>query len=409
MVSPTTPPGELPLSGLRVLDVTRYVAGSYTTMLLAALGADVIKVEDVREGDPYRAQGTARVDGDSALFLGLNTGKRSLSIDLARPETREILDGLLAQSDFLVENARPGSLAKFNLDYESVHSRFPRVIYVSISGYGAVGPQSTKGGFDLILQAESGVMSVTGEPDGPPTKVGTPLLDIGAGVSAVTAALAALYQRERTGQGCHVSSSLLQFALATFASTVTTSLASGDFPTRLGSHSPTFAPYGAFQTADDYIVLAGAGNDRLWVKLCEALNRADVLDDPRFSSNADRVRHRQALTELLEDSLVAQSASHWISLFEREGIPVARVRSLQEVLEWDQVVAMGLLEEISPEGREPYTVVDPPFTVNGSLNYRIPAPRLGEHTREVLRELQIARDHVDALAQAGVVRVESHE
>lgn len=409
MVSQTAPPGELPLSGLRVLDVTRYVAGSYTTMLLAALGADVIKVEDIREGDPYRVQGTARVNGDSALFLGLNAGKRSLSIDLARPESREILDRLLAQSDFLVENARPGSLAKFSLDYESVHSRFPRVIYVSISGYGAVGPQSMKGGFDLILQAESGVMSVTGEPDGPPTKVGTPLLDIGAGVSAVTAALAALYQRERTGQGCHVSSSLLQFALATFASTVTTSLANGDFPTRLGSHSPTFAPYGAFQTADDYIVLAGAGNDRLWVKLCEALNRADVLDDPRFSSNADRVRHRPALTELLEDSLVTQSASHWISLFEREGIPVARVRSLQEVLAWDQVVAMGLLEEVSPEGREPYTVVDPPFTISGPLHYRIPAPRLGEHTMEVLRELQIPRDHVDALTQAGVVRIDSHE
>jgi crotonobetainyl-CoA:carnitine CoA-transferase CaiB-like acyl-CoA transferase len=409
MVSPTKPPGDLPLRGLRVLDVTRYVAGSYTTMLLAALGADVIKVEDVREGDPYRVQGTARVNGDSALFLGLNAGKRSLSIDLARSESREILDRLLAQSDFLVENARPGSLAKFSLDYESVHSRFPRVIYVSISGYGAVGPQSTKGGFDLILQAESGVMSVTGELDGPPTKVGTPLLDIGAGVSAVTAALAALYQRERTSQGCHVSSSLLQFALATFASTVTTSLASGDFPTRLGSHSPTFAPYGAFQTADDYIVLAGAGNDRLWVKLCEAIDRADVLDDPRFASNADRVRHRQALTKLLEDSLFTQSASHWISLFEQEGIPVARVRSLEEVLAWDQVVAIGLLEEFSPEGREPYTVVDPPFTINGPLHYRIPAPRLGEHTQEVLHELQIARDQVDALTRAGVVRTDSHE
>jgi crotonobetainyl-CoA:carnitine CoA-transferase CaiB-like acyl-CoA transferase len=409
MVSPTTPPGDLPLSGLRVLDVTRYVAGSYTTMLLAALGADVIKVEDVREGDPYRVQGTARVNGDSALFLGLNAGKRSLSIDLARPESREILDRLLAQSDFLVENARPGSLRKFNLDYESVHTRFPHIVYVSISGYGAVGPQSTKGGFDLILQAESGVMSVTGEPDGPPTKVGTPLLDIGAGVSAVTAALAALYQRERTGQGCHVSSSLLQFALATFASTVTTSLASGDFPTRLGSHSPTFAPYGAFHTADDYIVLAGAGNDRLWVKLCEALNRADVLEDPRFASNADRVRHRQVLTELLEDSLGTQSASHWISLFEREGIPVARVRSLQDVLAWDQIVAMGLLEEISPKGGEPYTVVDPPFTINGPLHYRIPAPRLGEHTQEVLHELQIPRDQVDALTQAGVVRTDSHD
>ena len=399
----------LPLAGLRVLDVTRYVAGSYTTMLLAALGADVIKVEDVREGDPYRGQGTALINGDSALFLGLNAGKRSLSMDLGHPDSRAILEKLLAQTDFLVENARPGSLTKFGLDFDSVHAQFPRIIYVSISGYGSAGPKSTKGGFDLILQAESGIMSVTGEPDGTPTKVGTPLLDIGAGVSAVTGALAALYLRERTDRGTQVSSSLLSFGLATFASTVTTSLVLGSFPTPLGSHSPAFSPYGAFRTADDYIVLAGAGNDRLWVKLCEVLNRTELLVDPRFASNADRVLNRDALTVLLEEALVVRPASDWLATLEVEGIPAARVRSLEDVLAWDQVAAMGLLEDLKPSNGDSYTVVDPPFTVDGPLHYRIPAPRLGEHTREVLSELHISIDQVAALAEAGVIRTGGYE
>jgi crotonobetainyl-CoA:carnitine CoA-transferase CaiB-like acyl-CoA transferase len=239
--------------------------------------------------------------------------------------------------------------------------------------------------------------------------VGTPLLDIGAGVSAVTGALAALYQRERTGEGSHVSSSLLSFGLATFASTITTSLASGEYPSRLGSHSPTFSPYGAFRTADDYIVLAWAGNDRLWVKLCEALDLTALLDDPRFASNADRVRNREVLTSLVEGSLLPRPAAHWIARFEADGIPVARVRSLRDVVDWDQVIASDLLEEISPIDGDPYTVVDPPFTVGGPLHYRIPAPRLGEHTLEVLSELQIPSDRVEELAREGVVRTGTHE
>jgi crotonobetainyl-CoA:carnitine CoA-transferase CaiB-like acyl-CoA transferase len=408
MVMPVAEPGELPLVGMRVVDLTRYVAGSYATMMLAALGADVIKVEDTRGGDPYRKQGTAKIHDSSALFAGLNVGKRSVCIDLGTTEGQEILELLLSSSDFLVENSRTGSLAKFGLDFSAVHARFPHVIYVSISGYGFSGPESTTGGFDLILQAESGIMSVTGETDGAPTKVGTPFLDIGAGLSAVTGALAALQTKHRTGRGVHVTSSLLGFGMATFTSIVPSAIADKSYPSRLGSHSPTFAPYGAFQTANGHVVLAGAGNERLWVGLCESLELRDLPDDPRFATNADRVANSAELTQVLEDVLRTQSTAHWIKVLSEHRIPVAMVRDLQDVLKWEQIAAMNFLESLSSDSGETYTVVDPPFTVDGALRYRKPAPSLGQHTAEVLGQLNVSRSEIADLVSAGVVGVQSH-
>jgi crotonobetainyl-CoA:carnitine CoA-transferase CaiB-like acyl-CoA transferase len=409
MVMPLADPRELPLSGMRVVDLTRYVAGSYATMMLAALGADVIKVEDTRGGDPYRNQGTAKIHDASVLFIGLNVGKRSVCIDLGTSQGQEILDLLLTSSDFLVENSRTGSLAKFGLDFPNVHAKFPRVIYVSISGYGGTGPESTTGGFDLILQAESGIMSVTGEPEGAPTKVGTPFLDIGAGLSAVTGALAALQTRHRTGQGGHVTASLLGFGMAAFTSIVPSAIADQVFPTRLGSHSPTFAPYGAFRTGDGHVILAGAGNERLWVGLCENLGLKDLPDDPRFATNADRVSNSAELTQVLEDVLSTRPTAHWIEILSEQGIPVAKVRNLQDVLTWEQVAAMNFLESLSSDRGETYTVVDPPFTVDGALRYRKPAPSLGQHTAEVLEQLNMSGSEIAELVSAGVIGVQSHD
>ena len=409
MVTPLAEATDLPLAGLRVVDLTRYVAGSYATMILAALGADVIKIEDTRGGDPYRGQGTARIKDASVLFVGLNVGKRSVSIDLGTTQGQEILDLLLDSSDFLVENSRPGSLTKFGLDFASVHERFPRIIYVSISGYGVTGPESTTGGFDLILQAESGIMSVTGELGSAPTKVGTPFLDIGAGLSAVAGALAALQTRHRTGEGSHVTSSLLSFGMATFTSVVPSAIADQNYPTRLGSHSPTFAPYGAFRTADGHVILAGAGNERLWVGLCQVLGLNTLPDDPRFVTNADRVVNRDALTQLLEDVLVTQSTAHWVEHLAAQGIPVAKVRDLKDVVAWEQVHAMSLLESMTSDRGETYTVVDPPFTVNGALRYRKPAPQLGQHTTEVLAQLNVSGSTITELVSAGVVGVPADE
>lgn len=406
MVIDEANPSELPLVGTRVLDLTRYVAGSYATMVLAALGADVIKIEDVHSGDPYREQGTARIRDASLLFVGLNVGKRSVSVDLKSDEGRTVVDRLLGNSDFLVENSRPGSLAKFDLDYHSVRARFPRVIYVSISGYGVAGPEAATGGFDLILQAESGIMSVTGEAEGPPTKVGTPFLDIGAGLSAVTGALAALQTRHRTGRGSHVTSSLLSFGLATFTSIVPSASAVGDYPTRLGSHSPTFAPYGAFRTSDGYVVLAGAGNERLWRELCDCLELSGLPDDARFATNADRVANREELTRLLESTLMRQTTSHWMNVLGERGVPVANVRALDEVESWDQVADMRLLETLESQDGEHYLAVNPSFTVNGALRYRRPAPLLGQHTAEVLREARLTDTEIADLIAMGAVKGE---
>ncbi len=279
------------LAGLRVLDLTRFVAGSHATMLLAAMGADVVKIE-VPPGDPYRWQGTERVNGESVLFMTLNSGKRSVAIDFRKPAGREVIERLLATSDMLVENSRPGTLAHHGLDWESVHARFPALIYGSISGYGDVGPEAAKGGFDLILQAESGVMSVTGTPESGPVKVGAPVLDVGAGLTCALGMLGACIERQRTGVGRLVSSSLLEFALASLGTLAASVMVSGAVPGLLGTHSPTFAPYGGFRTADGWVVLAGAGSEEMWVRACRALGIEDLLADKRFADNASRVAHR---------------------------------------------------------------------------------------------------------------------
>lgn len=409
MVSTVEESAELPLAGMRVIDLTRYVSGAYATMQLAALGADVVKLENPQGGDPYRGQGTGLDANSSSLFCGLNAGKRSVAIDLGRPEGRALVSDLIAGADFLVENARPGSLTKLGLDFESVHRRWPHVIYVSISGYGSRGPSSGLGGFDLILQAESGIMGVTGEAGGPPTKVGAPVLDIGSGLAAVTGALAALQVRHRTGVGCHTTSSLLGFGIASFASILPTAIATGRYPTPLGSHSPSFAPYGAFRTRDGYIVLAGAGNERLWEGLVACLGLAELLEDPRFATNAGRVAHREALTLSLERVLSEHGTDHWLEVLGGQGIPVASVRSLSEVVAWDQVSAMKWLQELPlDDADETHYAVTPPFTLSGALRYDCPAPRLGQHTAEVLLELGLSEDEFRYLADTGTVGADSH-
>ena len=260
-----------PLSGLRVLDLTRFVAGSQATATLAALGAEVIKIEVPPGGDPYRVQGTERVGGQSVLFMSLNSGKRSVALDMRAPEAADAIERLLQSADFLVENARPGSLARHGLDWESVHARHPSLVYGSISGYGDVGPDASRGGFDLILQAESGVMSITGSPGSGPVKVGAPVLDVGAGLSCVARPARrtrrAIGDRRGTPRDV-VAARVRARRLGTLAASY---FVSGDVPGLLGTHSPTFAPYGGFRTADGWIVLAGAGSEDLWVRCCRVL------------------------------------------------------------------------------------------------------------------------------------------
>ena len=391
-----------PMAGLRVLDLTRFVAGSQATMLLAAMGAEVVKVE-VPPGDPYRWQGTERVGGESALFLALNSGKRSLALDFRKPAGREALEGVLATADMLVENSRPGSLASHGLDWPSVHARYPALIYGSISGYGDVGPDAARGGFDLILQAESGLMSVTGAPSSGPVKVGAPVLDVGAGLSCALGLLAACVERQRTGAGRLVSSSLLEFALTSLGTVAASVLASGEPPGLLGTHSPMFAPYGGFRTADGWLVLAGAGSEDMWRRACAVLGREDLVTDGRFADNASRVAHRAELTGEIESVLTTRATGHWLARFQDAGVPAAEVENLSQVLDGPQVAALGSVQELGRGEAGGYRLIGPPLRLDGAtLAYPGPAPTLGADTRELLTGAGLSAAEIDELVAGGV-------
>jgi crotonobetainyl-CoA:carnitine CoA-transferase CaiB-like acyl-CoA transferase len=388
----------LPLRDVRVADLTRFVAGSQATMWLTALGAEVVKVEPPA-GDPYRGQGTERAGGQSVLFMALNSGKRSLAVDFTEPAGREVLERLLGRCDLFVENARPGSLAAHGLDWESVHQRFPSIVYGSISGYGDVGPEAPRGGFDLILQAESGVMSVTGSPESGPVKVGAPVLDVGAGLSCALGLLAGYIERLRTGTGSLVSASLLEFGLASLGTLLPAVAVSGREPGLLGTHSPLFAPYGGFRTEDGWLVMAGAGSEQLWQRACAALDLAGLAGDPRFADGAARVAHRDELTRCIEAVLTTQPTEHWLGKLEAAGVPAAQVRGLAGVLDWPQVAALGSLQSLPPG-----QAVSPPFRLDRTvLAYPGPAPALGRDTRPVLAELGYQPDEIARLEDVGVV------
>ncbi len=375
--------GVAPLRGVRVVDMTRFVSGSYAAMLLAGLGADVIKVELAPDGDPYRRQGTAFVKGQSALFGALNRGKRSVLVDLKTTDGLAAVESLLAGADVFMENGRPGSLRGYRLDAGSVAERFPDLVYASISGYGQVGPDAPRGGFDLILQAEGGLMSVTGDVDGGPVKVGVPVLDIGSALSCALGIVAALLGRQRHGGGAVVSSSLLEFAVATFTSVAPAYFVDGEVPGRIGSHSPTFAPYGAYRARDGYLVLAGAGSERLWQRLCEALDASELVQDSRFVTNADRVTNLVALIDELESRLADHDCAHWLDKLAAVNVPAARVRTLDRVFASDQVRALGMVQ-CDPADPDAIGAIGPPFQINGPLAPLPPAPLLGQHTTEIL-------------------------
>jgi crotonobetainyl-CoA:carnitine CoA-transferase CaiB-like acyl-CoA transferase len=391
------------LGGLRVLDLTRFVSGSFATMLLAAMGADVIKVE-VPPGDPYRSQGTERAGQASALFGALNAGKRSVAIDFRAPAGRRALERVLASAGMLVENSRPGSLAAYRLDWESVHERHPGLVYGSISGYGDVGPLAPKGGFDLILQADSGIMSVTGEPGRGPVKVGVPVLDVGAGLSCALGLLGAYIERQRTGVGRLVSSSLLEFALATLGTLAADVLVSGATPGPLGTHSPTFAPYGGFRAADGWLVMAGAGAEEMWARACRALGLERLLADPRFETNALRVAHRDELTGQIEAVLATGPVAHWLALLQAAGVPAAEVQDVTQVLAGPQAAALGAIQELAHPAAGSQRLIGPPLRIDRQpLAYRSAAPVLGAHSRAVLAEAGLPPGDIATLVADGVV------
>lgn len=392
-----------PLEGLRVLDLTRFVSGSYATMILASLGAEVVKVE-VGDGDPYRSPGPHGLEDESALFLSLNTGKRSFVVDFRSPEGRDVIERLLERSDFFVENSRPGSLDSYGLDYESVHERHPSLIYGSISGYGEVGPEAQRGGFDLVLQAESGLMSVTGDERSGPVKVGAPVLDIGSGLSCVVGLLAAHVERLRSGQGRLVSTSLFEFALASLSTVAADFFANGAVPGLLGTHSPTFAPYGKFRTSDGWLVLAGAGSEDLWQRACKVLGREELIADERFKNNATRVVHRDELTSEIEVTLSGDSSKNWLKVFSAAGVPATEIKDIRQVLEAEQVGALGMIQTLQFPRSGAYQVLGSPIRFDhGALGAPSASPELGGDTVAILKEIGFERAAIDEFRSRGVV------
>ena len=372
------------LAGLRVLDVTQVMAGPFCAMQLCDMGADVIKVEPPA-GDSTRRMAGA-TGADSASFNAVNRGKRGIVLDLKTDAARTAFRQLARSCDVVIENYRPGVMTGFGLDYETLSAAHPGLIYASISGYGTTGPDAARGGFDLVAQGASGIMSVTGSPDGPPMKAGLPLTDLGAGLFALSGILAALLYRQRTGRGQHVDTSLLEAGVALSVWEATEYFATGRAPQAMGSAHRMSAPYQAIRCADGYITLAAA-NDRLFVRLCGLLGHAEWSTHPDYRDDTHRVHNRQTLASRIEAVTVEQPRAHWLTLFAEHDIPCGPINDYDQVFRDPQVRARGMVVETTHPTLGTLRTLGSPVKMSATppITGR-PAPLLGEHTREVLRE-----------------------
>jgi glutaryl-CoA transferase len=379
-------PNGLPLAGIRVADFSRVLAGPLATMLLADLGADVIKVERPENGDDTRGWGPPFVEGDAAYFLSLNRNKRSVTLDLATDGGRSAGRRLALTSDVVVENFRPGLMQRFGLDHESLSAERPDLVYCSLTAFGE--GAGSRPGYDIIVQALSGLMSFTGHPEGEPTKVGVALLDVICGLYAANAIQAALLRRSATGRGGRVTVSLFDASVAALVNQAANYLLGGLVPKPLGNAHPNIVPYQLFQASDRPFILA-AGNDRLFERTCEVIGRPELAADERFVTNADRVRHREALIPILAEAFAARTADTWVEALEAASVPTAPVRTVDEV--FASAEGAAALQEVDDPVRGLLRLVAEPIHVDGRVPpVRRPPPRLGEHTDEVLSEIERA-------------------
>ena len=383
-----------PLEGIRVVDLTRALAGPYCTMMLGDLGADVIKVERPGRGDDSRGWGPPFVGepygpypGEAAYFIAANRSKRSVTVNLKSPEGQEIVRRLAGVSDALVENFRTGVLDQMGLGYADLHAVNPRLVYCSISGYGRTGPYAERPGYDFIIQAEGGMMGITGPEEGPPYRVGVPIVDITSGMFAATAILAALRARDLTGEGQLVDISLLDTQVALLANVGSNYLVGGAEPRRLGNAHPNIAPYEAFRARDRWFAVAAA-NQRQWSILCEVIGRPDLKDDPRFATNGARVSNRPALVEALGQAFAGRDAEAWLAELREAGLPCGPINTVPDVFAHPQAQARGLALEADHPTAGPVRLAGFPYKLSGTpAEVRQPPPLLGEHTEEVLRDL----------------------
>jgi crotonobetainyl-CoA:carnitine CoA-transferase CaiB-like acyl-CoA transferase len=383
-----TAPG--PLTGLTVFDLTRVLAGPTCVQMLGDLGADVIKIERPGAGDDTRGFAPPVIPGttESAYFVGVNRNKRSVTLDISRPEGQEIARALIAKSDILVENFKVGALAKYGLGYEQLHAAFPGLIYCSITGFGQTGPYAPRPGYDGLVQAMGGVMSLTGEPDGLPMKVGIPVADVFAGLYGCIGVLAALRHREATGQGQQIDIGMLDTHAAWLANQGMNYLATGQNPARLGNDHPNIVPYQVFATADGHIVLS-IGNDPTFKRFCDNFGLPHLLEDPRFATNGARVENRAETTRILAEVMRAHPTDWWIERLEALKIGCGPINTLEKLFADPHVKARGVVVEMphaaTPDGVK--VIANPVRLSETPPQYRRPPPTLGQHTAEVLGEM----------------------
>jgi len=391
------------LAGVTVIDFTRVLSGPYCTMVLADLGARVIKIEHPVRGDDTRHWGPPFIGDESAYFLSINRNKESLTLDFKRPEGKAILDELLTRADVVVENFRPGALEAAGFGAGALEERFPRLIYCSISGYGQTGPRRNEPGYDAVMQAEGGLMSITGDADGPPYRLGVAITDIVSGLFAAQGVLAALVARERTTRGQQVDIGMLDATTALLTYQAANYFTTGEAPARMGNRHPTIVPYESFATAEGDLVIAG-GNDEIWRRLCHALEIGHLADDPRFRTNRDRATHYAELRPLLDSVLRTRTRDEWVRRLGAAGVPCGSVRAISEVLADPQIAARGMVAEVDHPTVGRAKVIGSPVKLSHTpTSVRTAPPMLGQHTDALLRELGYDRSAIDHLRAAGVI------
>jgi crotonobetainyl-CoA:carnitine CoA-transferase CaiB-like acyl-CoA transferase len=387
-----------PLAGVKVIELAHIMAGPICGLMLADMGADVIKVEKVPDGDDTRRMTPPTVDGESAAFMILNRNKRGISINLKSPGGKAVLEKLLATADVVIENYRPGTMERFGLGYDTLHKMNPALIYCQVTGFGRTGPYANRAGFDLIAQGLSGIMSVTGEGAGrQPVKAGPPITDISAGILAAMGVLAAYVHRLKTGEGQLVDTSLLEAGVTTTYWQSAICLATGESPGAIGSAHPLSAPYQAIQTQDGWINI-GAANQANWKRLVEVIEQPELANDPRFTDNAARMSNLPTLIGILTAHFRTRTTSDWLARLEAAGVPAGPVLSIGEMLTDPQVLARDMVVEVEHSRLGPMKTLGPPVKFSTTPgNVRRGAPQLGQHTREVLKEYGYCEAEIDEL------------
>ncbi len=392
-----------PLQGVTVLDLTRVLSGPYCTMMLGDMGARVIKIEHPDRGDDTRAWGPPFVAGESTYFLSVNRNKESVTLDFKRDRGRRVLEALLTKADVLVENFRPGTLARHALDYASVATRFPRLVYASLSGYGQTGPRAAEPGYDAVLQGEGGLMSITGPADGAPSRLGVAVADIVTGMFAANGIVLALYTRQTTNRGQHVDVGMLDSIAALLTYQAGIAFATGRSPERMGNRHPSIAPYDTFAAKDGTIVLA-VGNDEQWQRFCRVAGLFEAAGDARFTTNESRVRHCGALTAIVAGVMRQRTRAEWTTALVPAGVPCGPVRAVDEVLADPQLAAREMVQHVdhATAGSIPLLGIPIKLSATPGAIRRAP-PTLGQDTVAVLLELGFGGEEIDALRASGAI------